>query len=106
MKIALVVLVILLLIGIKLYVDQKNYRKQIRNRVKREWAKAGEEEYSAEKMQAVAEYYRDHAGNGSIDDITWNDLDMDRVYQQMNHTKSAMGQEYLYYLLRHPCLDE
>lgn len=106
MKIALVILVILLLIGIKLYVDQKNYRKQIRNRVKREWAKAGEEEYSAEKMQAVAEYYRDHAGKGSIDDITWNDLDMDRVYQQMNHTKSAMGQEYLYYLLRHPCLDE
>ena len=105
MKIVLCVVVIMLLVGVKLYVDRKNYKKRMRKRLLREWGSPIEDEYSTEKLQAVAEYYRDHEPFIFVDDITWNDLDMNRVYQQMNHTKSAMGQEYLYYLLRCPVTD-
>ena len=105
MKIVLCVVVIMLLVGVKLYVDRKNYKKRMRKRLLREWGSPIEDEYSTEKLQAVAEYYRDHEPSIFVDDITWNDLDMNRVYQQMNHTKSAMGQEYLYYLLRCPVTD-
>ncbi|WMC92726.1 hypothetical protein [Kineothrix sp. MB12-C1] len=35
-------------------------------------------------------------------DITWNDLNMDAVFRQMNYAYSAAGEEYLYYLLRSP----
>ena len=105
MNIVICVIVIVLLIGVKLYADRRNYKKKIRERLLREWASPVDEEYSPEKLQAVAEYYRDQEPAEYVDDITWNDLDMDRVYQQMNHTKSAMGQEYLYYLLRCPVTD-
>ena len=105
MKIVLCVVVIMLLVGVKLYVDRKNYKKRMRERLLREWGSPIEDEYSTGKLQAVEEYYRDHEPSVFVDDITWNDLDMNRVYQQMNHTKSAMGQEYLYYLLRCPVTD-
>ena len=41
-----------------------------------------------------------------VDDITWNDLDMDRVLQTLDYTFSAAGEEALYTLLRCPCLSE
>ena len=42
----------------------------------------------------------------SIDDITWNDLEMDDVFMCMNHTYSSLGEEYLYKMLRKPVFDE
>lgn len=39
-----------------------------------------------------------------IDDITWNDLEMDRLFSRMDSTLSACGEEYLYYLLRTPAM--
>ena len=38
----------------------------------------------------------------SIDDITWNDLNMDAIYHKIDCTQSAAGEEYLYTLLRQP----
>ena len=40
-----------------------------------------------------------------VDDITWNDLDMDRIYFLLNSCKSSIGDEYLYYALRNPISD-
>ncbi|HOJ11238.1 MAG TPA: hypothetical protein PK733_11675, partial [Clostridiales bacterium] len=40
-----------------------------------------------------------------IDDITWNDLDMDNVFNRINNTGSTVGEQYLYYLLRNPVFD-
>lgn len=64
------------------------------------------EEYKPEEMEKISRYFREHKAEGfHIDDITWNDLSMDKVFQQMNHTYSAAGEEYLYYLLRTPMQD-
>ncbi len=51
-------------------------------------------------------YHYNHLQNVdfNIDDITWNDLDMDRIYHEMNRTLSSAGDEYLYHLLRSPRL--
>ena len=35
-----------------------------------------------------------------VDDLTWNDLDMDDVFKQINNTCSSVGEEYLYASLR------
>lgn len=40
-----------------------------------------------------------------VDDITWGDLDMDRVYRRINPGLSTAGEQYLYYMLRSPALD-
>ncbi len=37
-----------------------------------------------------------------IDDITWNDLDMEEVYDRMNTASSSVGQEYLKKTLKTP----
>lgn len=34
-----------------------------------------------------------------IDDITWNDLNMDNVFQRINACSSSIGEEYLYHML-------
>lgn len=36
----------------------------------------------------------------SIDELTWNDLDMDAVFKRINYTKISLGEAYLYYKLR------
>ena len=41
-----------------------------------------------------------------IDDITWNDLDLDSVFMMMNHTWSAIGESSLYDMLRRPQFSE
>lgn len=64
------------------------------------------EEYKPGEMEKISRYFRKHEMKGfHIDDITWNDLSMDGVFQQMNYTYSAAGEEYLYYLLRTPMQD-
>ena len=50
----------------------------------------------------IKSYLVHHRCDGQIDDITWNDLQMDLVFEQMNFTGSRIGSEYLYYLLRTP----
>ncbi|MBR3242832.1 MAG: hypothetical protein IKF90_09060 [Parasporobacterium sp.] len=41
-----------------------------------------------------------------IDEITWNDLNMEEVFNRMNHTSSTVGQEYLKKTLMSPVFDE
>jgi len=45
-------------------------------------------------------------GAPSIDDVTWNDLDMDRVFRRINRGVSVSGEQLLYHMLRTPALDE
>ena len=60
----------------------------------------------AERYAKVPAFYlrRRASGalDGDLDDITWNDLDMDALYTRMDCTLSAAGEEYLYALLRSP----
>lgn len=41
-----------------------------------------------------------------IDDTTWNDLDMDKVFERVNCCQTSVGEEYLYSLLHTPSFDE
>ncbi len=82
-------------------------RRLLIERLKREWGDTPNEEYTSEKMESLKLFYRSRQDNRlDVDDITWNDLDMDEVYMQMNNTASSIGEEYLYALLRKPCFDE
>ena len=57
-------------------------------------------DYSLERFAKISSYYEKHRREGQIDDITWNDLNMDEIFKRMNYTFSASGEEYLYYTLR------
>ena len=44
-----------------------------------------ERTYSSEKMEMISHYFRNRGMEGTyIDDITWNDLDMDRIFMMIN----------------------
>ncbi len=40
-----------------------------------------------------------------LDEITWSDLELDRLYRRVNCCLSTSGEQYLYYLLRTPAVD-
>ena len=40
-----------------------------------------------------------------IDDITWNDLQMDEIFIRINNTLSSCGEDVLYQILRQPQMD-
>lgn len=101
-KIILAAVAVIAAIAAKSIYDEKTYRRRLRSRMLREWGRARQEEYPPEKMERIALYYRDHTKEWDVDEITWNDLNMDEIYQELNHTQSAMGQEYLYGLLHRP----
>jgi hypothetical protein len=54
----------------------------------------------------IAQYWQTRArhegGDGAMDDVTWNDLEMDAVFRTMNATRSTPGEETLYAMLRQP----
>lgn len=85
--------------------EKKSKRLYIENLLKK-YGTENKREYKPEEFQNISAYYRHHRTDFSIDDITWNDLNMDDVFRQMNYTKSSAGDEYLYFLLRNPKLKE
>lgn len=86
---------------VKAFYDRKNYRIKLMEKMNRNWGQIPDEEYTTEKFRSITHYYRSIKDDlQDVDDITWNDIDMNQVYMLMNNTSSAIGEEYLYSLLR------
>ncbi len=78
---------------------------------KRDWGSVPNRQYDEAEFHKISRYFYYNLKKGRIsgpyiDDITWNDLDMDSIYAYVNHAKSSPGEEYLYYLLRTPVLEQ
>ena len=82
--------------------DKRNAKKNLLDKLKKNYGSAPDREYKADALDHVTGYYRNHKQDFQIDDITWNDLNMDGVYKRVNYCLSAAGEEYLYYMLRSP----
>ena len=59
-----------------------------------------------ENIRAWSDYRRAREDGYSVDDVTWNDLDMDRVFRRIDPGLSTPGEQVLYDTLRHPALTE
>lgn len=59
---------------------------------------------SQDKLRKIAIYYNETKieEENIIDDITWNDLEMDDVFLKINQTKSYIGEQVLYKRLHEP----
>lgn len=72
------------------------------------YGKAPDIVYFAGDMTAARSYFDDRRevdeADFFIDDTTWDDLDMDGVFQRINLGLSNSGEQYLYYLLRKSAL--
>ena len=76
--------------------------KTIEN-INKNFGKAPKRTYSSEELEKISFYAKNELPkNKVIDDITWNDLDMNGVYKLINNTPSSVGDEYVYAALRTP----
>ena len=99
------VLFIVLFMGSE-YVSNRKYYKKYLEKIYQCYGMTSERNYKAGELEHIAMYYLKHSALHQIDDITWNDLDMDSLYKKMNTSCSAAGDEYLYYRLRTPIYDK
>ncbi|NLZ81619.1 MAG: hypothetical protein GX913_07460 [Clostridiales bacterium] len=98
---------IFLFLIIKFYYHQRENKRNFLYKAKKHWGQIPEREYEYEEFERISHYFRNKEGiTDSIDDITWNDLNMDHIFMLMNNTYSSIGEEYLYMILRTPLFDD
>ena len=86
--------------------DQHRAQKWNREQLRKSFGKAGRTEYADGEVNGIVRYFEKHPKDFQIDDITWNDLNLDEIFLRMNSTCSSAGQEYLYAMLRSPSFEE
>ncbi|NLK42955.1 MAG: DNA mismatch repair protein MutS [Tissierellia bacterium] len=85
----------------------KNIYKIYRAKIKELWGKDHKEKRDFKNIKKLFEFQRGIEGDRFyIDDITWEDLNMDSVFSKIDHTKSLPGMQYLYYILRNPIFNK
>lgn len=94
----------ILLLSLCLYLGIQSWEKRkLKEKIRKEWGihPRGTRFDKEESLKAAwLNYEEQHPSDFKIDDITWNDLDMARVFELLNNTKSSLGAENLYRLLR------
>ncbi|MCM1145779.1 MAG: hypothetical protein NC407_13855 [Lachnoclostridium sp.] len=89
------------------YLDSLKNQKKFIEKLYQQYGADIEREYQPGELEKhISMYYKKHEKAHQIDDITWNDLNLDEIYRQMNYSHSAAGDEYLYYRLHTPMQDE
>ncbi len=103
---AIVMVLFLFLIAAKGYYDYRKELKIFTQKLYTDYGMMPEKEYKPEQLSRITGYFKRHQDSFFIDDITWNDLNMDEVFKKLNYTYSAAGEEYLYYTLRTPVFNK
>lgn len=87
--------------------ENNKRKKQFLEKIKKSWGAVPEREYSWDELEWISAYHKAQPKNSFvIDEITWNDLDMDRIFMLMNQTVSSAGEDYLYAMLHRPEFSE
>ncbi len=90
---------------IKAVYDRVNDKKKAKAKLLQDFAKPCEYKKTSEELDRVAIFSESISG-ALMDDITANDINFYDLYNRINHTTSAPGEEYLYSLLRRPVFDK
>ena len=100
----ILILITLLLITIVLIYDNFKRNKDMLNRINNEFGEKPKNFQEDFDMSFVKKYYevrKENEGiNEEIDELTWNDLDMNSVFKRTNYTSTTLGETYLYYKYR------
>ncbi|MDE6233135.1 MAG: hypothetical protein K2M60_07295, partial [Lachnospiraceae bacterium] len=101
----LITLVALVMFAYTAIQSKKSAIRRMQKKIKEQWGHFSEREYEQKEYDKIADYFKKISESmedksSIIDDITWNDLDMDTVFMAMNTTYSSAGEECLYKILR------
>ena len=76
---------IAVIVGKDIYNDRKK-QKLFEHSLRKDYGTLREKKQNLERFARMDRYYKKHSEKGQVDDITWNDLGMDEVFLNMNHT--------------------
>lgn len=89
--------------------DMKN-NSEIKRKILSQWGKEPQKKYNEEDIINISKYFINRTHHEMerffVDEITWNDLDMNEIFKDINNTESTPGEECLYSILREPLCDE
>lgn len=87
--------------------ENNKRKKKFLEKIKKSWGAVPTREYSWDELEQISAYHKAQPKNSFvIDEITRNDLDMDRIFMLMNQTVSSAGEDYLYAMLHRPEFSE
>ena len=100
-----IITIVFLISALKIYKRMKSV--QASRILKEEW---GVEKERKRDLIEIGELYRyivkDNTNKFYIDDQTWDDLDINKIFAIMDRTHSTPGEQVLYSILRTPLMDE
>lgn len=107
--ILITIIIILVLIIYTYLVQAKKRRKRelLLKIIEEDWNFVKEDTHDLSYIDYLYKIYQHQDQNQSmkVDDITWNDFEMDGVFDKINYTYSTIGEIYLYNMLRNPTND-
>lgn len=88
--------------------NNRKRRKMLLKMVRRRYGQIPDREYEAGEISRISHYHCRRAEERKfvIDDITWNDLDLDKMFMLVNQTISSPGEDVLYDIMRTPVFSE
>lgn len=101
----IIILMVILLLPLGYYLVNLIQRRRFLAKLKANWGKKEAiHQLDKDELADVAHYFhvqREHRPlRKEVDDTTWSDLDMDRIFQSLDSSTSVVGSEVLYALLR------
>lgn len=84
---------------IELSTKKKRRKQKIKEEFGRQPAGKNGSWTRTSNLEEIRLYYdetKEGLPSNAIDEITWNDLEMDRVFERINHTRSFIGEQVLY----------
>ena len=91
---------ILVLIFVFLIFSNRRKDKLLRDTLVKSFGKEKGKFNCSEEIESIRYYYDCKKSVEDVDDITWNDLSLDRIFNEINLSITNVGAEYLYALLR------
>lgn len=100
----LLLLLVLPVALIAWFVTRRQKRRALNQKLKDSWGSAARlRRVDPDNLPHIAEYWRliaQQQARSLVDDITWNDLDMDALFTRINQCQSNAGEAVLYAMLR------
>lgn len=94
---------VFVIVILKIVYDRMTLKRRMRSYFKKIYGRVPENNYDSGRYEYLAFYFKHKKHHGDvIDDITWNDLEMDDIYKLLNQTSTGIGEEYLYAALKEP----
>lgn len=112
-KIERVVLVILAILALDFIIN--SIRKVMKSKKDKRiihnlWGKEPKKKYIASDFVVLADFFKYKRKSTDfihvIDDITWNDINMNKIFARINNALSTLGENVLYFILRTPIFNE